>query len=140
LTTLIERYVVTCSVFFNPWDGGMRGIVLMLNSEAVGMEKIVTHYAGNSPLDLESLEAMAEAVDNRNPDVAHIHRQAPVMGSLGSDCLGVDDDIYTVQPLGNNVTCEAHRCLRQFFLSGGSANLVLKTIRVSSPIETSRCE
>lgn len=118
----------------------MRVIVLTLNSEAVSMEKIVTHYADNSPLDWESLEALAEAVDNKNPDVAHIHRQAPVMGSLGSDCLGVDDEIYTVQPLGNNITREARGCLRQFFLFGGSANLVLKTIGVSSLIGTSRCE
>ncbi|KAH7272664.1 hypothetical protein FSOLCH5_002959 [Fusarium solani] len=68
------------------------------------MEKIITHYAGNIPLDPESIKAMAEAVDNKNPDIAQVHRQAPVVGSPGSDYLGVDDENYTVQPLDNNTT------------------------------------
>ncbi|KAM6526876.1 hypothetical protein FSOLCH5_002959 [Fusarium solani] len=103
------------------------------------MEKIITHYAGNIPLDPESIKAMAEAVDNKNPDIAQVHRQAPVVGSPGSDYLGVDDENYTVQPLDNNTTRETHRCLRQLIL-GRSANLVFKIIRASSPIGTFRCE
>lgn len=103
------------------------------------MEKIITHYAGNIPLDPESIKAMAEAVDNKNPDIAQVHRQAPVVGSPGSDYLGVDDENYTVQPLDNNTTRETHRCLRQLIL-GISANLVFKTTRASSPIGTFRCE
>lgn len=80
------------------------------------MEKIITHYAGNIPLDPESIKAMAEAVDNKNPDIAQVHRQAPVVGSPGSDYLGVDDENYTVQPLDNNTTRETHRCLRRLIL------------------------
>lgn len=70
------------------------------------MEKIIIHYAGNVPLDSESLKVMAESVDNKNLDEPHSHRQGPILGSPPSDYLGVDDENYTVQTLDNNTTRE----------------------------------
>ncbi|KAF7542597.1 hypothetical protein G7046_g10141 [Stylonectria norvegica] len=67
------------------------------------MEKIITHYAGNIPLDSESLRILAESVE-KNPDAPRSHRQVAVVASPASDYLGVDDENFTVQPLDNNTT------------------------------------
>ena len=76
-----------------------------LSQRIAYMEKIIQHYAGNVPMDTESLRLLAESVD-KAPDAPRSHRQNPVVGSPGSDYLGVDDENFTVQPLDNNTTRE----------------------------------
>lgn len=65
------------------------------------MERIVSHYTGNTNLDFEALRNLAEFVDK-----GHNGPQPPDVQSHGSDDLGMDDENFTVEPLENNITRE----------------------------------
>lgn len=71
------------------------------------MEKIIQHYAGNIPMDMESLRLLAESMD-KTPDAVRNHQPVRVVDSPGSDYLGVDDENFTVQPLDNNTTRKSY--------------------------------
>lgn len=63
------------------------------------MEKILSHYIGNSNLDVETLRNLAESVDQQQSRPRLLDVQ-----SHSSSCLGVDDENFTVKPLENNIT------------------------------------
>lgn len=63
------------------------------------MERLLQHYAGDINLDSENLRGLAEAVDKDQPPRA---REQSV--SQASDYLGGEEENFTVQPLGNNIT------------------------------------
>lgn len=65
------------------------------------MEKILSHYIGNSNLDVETLRNLAESVDQQQSRPRLLDVQ-----SHSSSCLGVDDENFTVKPLENNITRE----------------------------------
>lgn len=71
------------------------------------MERLVKHYAGDIDLDLENLRGLAEAVDK---DHALPRRGQSVSHEEGcSEYLGAEEESFTVQPVGNNITREHPR-------------------------------
>lgn len=67
------------------------------------MERLVKHYAGDIDLDLENLRGLAEAVDK---DHALPRGGQSVSHEEGSEYLGAEEESFTVQPVGNNITRE----------------------------------
>lgn len=65
------------------------------------MERLLQHYAGDINLDSDNLRGLAEAVDKDHP----LPRREQSV-SQGSDYLGAEEENFTVQPLGNNITRE----------------------------------
>lgn len=65
------------------------------------MERLLQHYAGDINLDSDNLRGLAEAVDKDEP----IPRGNDT-ASQGSEYLGADEENFSVQPLGNNITRE----------------------------------
>ena len=65
-----------------------------LEQRVAYMEKLVTHYTGVVNLDCETLQNL----------VMSVGKQPDLQGSNASVYLGVDDEKFTVQPLGNNIT------------------------------------
>lgn len=65
------------------------------------MERLLRHYVGDISLDLENLRGLAEAV-TKEPSA-----QRERSGSQESDYVGtIEEESFTVQPLGNNTTRE----------------------------------
>lgn len=65
------------------------------------MERLLQHYAGDINLDSDNLRDLADAVDK---DAAIPRGNATT--SQGSEYLGPDEENFSVQPLGNNITRE----------------------------------
>lgn len=72
-----------------------------INKRVQHLEKLLRHYAGNISLEADDLRDLAEAIDKERPAP---HQERSV--SQGSDQLGADEERFTVQPLGNNITRE----------------------------------
>lgn len=65
------------------------------------MERLLQHYAGDINLDSDNLRGLAEAVEKDDPIPP-----GNDLASQGSEYLGADEENFSVQPLGNNITRE----------------------------------
>jgi hypothetical protein len=74
-----------------------------LEQRVVQLEQIVTYYTGRDTLDPKTLCDLVDSLDKPPASRGSVGLQ-----SDESVYLGVDDENFTVQPLGNNITREAH--------------------------------
>lgn len=65
------------------------------------MEKLLRHYVGDVRFDLENLHRLVKAVDTEPPT------QRELSGSQSEYVGTIEEEKFTVQPLGNNATRES---------------------------------
>jgi hypothetical protein len=103
-----------------------------LDQRLAYMEKLLSHYTGHVNLDADTLRNLAESIEHGN-------RPQPLdEQSQGSGYLGVEDEVFTVKPLDNNIA-------RMVFLNDRilrtnlAADHIEQITLASSRTGTSRC-